>query len=358
MEPEQTDVDRVHAMLSQSGGVGRASVRIFKIDAGKSVFCESYQPADFQDGDFSMIRDAFGPGQYKIMLYGEHPDTGTFGILTRTEITLAENRINKVLAQQAPAVDSGLAAVLSQLAKGQETMLTALMEVKQAPPADPMANMTQMFSMMGLMREAMGLNNKPEKQSNIGELLGALRELRGAAKELVPDGGDKEPDSLLSLAPQMLELIKTSMANQNATPAAPANAAQIMRPLTIPESVSASPTIPTTAPAENDMNALEIVKLYAHLDTLIGLAKSDASPNLGAELIYEKLPDDLIDMLAEPSWFEALTQLRGGVAPYREWFTKARDLVTVMFQEDAAQDAAEIAAQSAAAPAIGQTNPA
>ena len=32
--PEQSEVDRVHAMLTQAGGVGRASVRIFKMENG------------------------------------------------------------------------------------------------------------------------------------------------------------------------------------------------------------------------------------------------------------------------------------------------------------------------------------
>ena len=298
-----------------------------------------------------MIRDAFGPGTYKVMLYGEHPSSGTFGIMTRTEITLAENRSTQNKQAQSGGVDSGLSAVLAQLARGQETMLAALMEVKQAPAADPMAAMKDTFSMMALMREAMGINNQPQQKSSIAEIMEAVREMRVVAKELSPEGADAEP-TLLGLAPQVLELIKTGMEKQNAA----TETAQVVRPVQVPQSLqnASTPTPDTTntptQPTEEDMRLSAIAHLYKLLDDLVAMAAANAPPDAGGELIYEHIPDEILEVMKTPEWFTSLCALRGTVQPHKEWFTKARDAALLIFSEEAAQDAADSTGDTDAKP--------
>ena len=336
--PEQTDVDRVASMLQIAGGVGRASVKVYKLENGKAVFCDSYQPQEFEDGDFKMIRDAFGAGSFRIMLYGLNPESGNFGILSRTDVTLAENRTPQrpafdAYAPQSSQVPNGLAAALESLASGQKAMLDALVQARQAPPRDTMAEMAQMLTLMTTMREAMGLNQRPEKQSTIGEIVAAMREMREAATELIPNA-KSDDDSLSGMLPQVLGLIQSGMQNNQAQPAqiAPTALPQIAIPQSL-QSAQPAPQHQAQPTAEStDVNALEIIKLRANLKAIISMAKEGADPQKGADLIYEKLPDDMIELLALPEWFTALCALEDAAKPYQEWLTKARDLALAMFE--------------------------
>ena len=340
--PEQTDVDRVTALLQMAGSAGRASVKVYKTDNGKSVFCDSYQPQEFEDGDFKMLRDAFGAGSFKIMLYGVHPETGNFGLITRTEVTIAESRTAQRPQDgtQAGAMPAGLAQVLQSLAEGQRATLDALVSMKQTPQADPMAQMSQMLGMMAAMREAMGLNAGPAKQSPISEIVAAMREMREASAELMPK--EKDDDSLSSMLPQVLGLIQTGMQTQ----AQPQQAAHVLPAVTLPQTLQSAPQVNNPAPQaqtqEDQMKFLELVKLRENLAALVSMAKENKPHTDGAALIYEKLPDDMIELLFAANWFEGLCIVSSEVKPYQEWLTQARALVLPMFDDASAEP--EIAA--------------
>lgn len=323
-EPEQTDVDRVAEMMRAAGNVGRAVVKVYKIDSGASVFCDEYSPAEFEDGGYSMLRAAFGAGKFKIMLYGEHPQTARFGILAREQVTIAENRAP---ANHITQPDNGMTQILAGIAKGQEQMLQALIEVKQAPPVDPMAQMTQMLSMMTMMRTAMGLDGQSGQKSTIGEIVAAVRELREVAGEITP-GAREDGDSLTAMLPQVLDVIKTGMAAQRPAPTA---IPQITLPQSL-QSASSAAESQSTPEGQDDMNPMAILKLRGYMSQLIDMAVKGESPDAGAALIFEKLPDDFIELMALPNWFDALKLVSNGVEPHQVWLTEARDKALAMFE--------------------------
>lgn len=330
-EPEQTDVDRVAALLEMAGGVGRASVKVYRMDNGKAVFCESYQPSEFEDGDFSMIRENFGAGAFRVMLYGLHPATGNFGRIRIIDVTIAEKR--GVVASNPAQVDNGMAQILKGIADGQAAMLAALIESKNVPQRDPLEEMGKMFAFMATAREAMGMNVPAPAKSSIAEMMEAIRDMRSVAAELAPGGSDAEP-SLTSMLPQVLDVIKTGL-DQRAAPqgAIP----QVVTPASLQNAQSA-PQETSNLQGENVFNPMLFLQLRGYFKALIEMASTGKSTDEGAAYVAEHLPDDLVEMMELPNWFDLLKAVDAAVAPHEVWVTEARNKVIAMLDDVAPVD--------------------
>ena len=199
-----------------------------------------------------------------------------------------------------------------------------------------------MMSMMTMMREAMGLNQpQGREKSSIGEIVSAIRELRGAADEIAPPQ-DKEPDGLMSVLPKMLELVSKGQQSQQEA----AQAAHFP-PVQLPASFQApAQPEPQQAPQpqeqpatqeESDMKMFTMIKLKSYLKSLIDLAVKKSTVEKGAEFVYEKIPDDLIEIMALDNWFDLLTFVAPDVKDHREWLQQVRDKALAMFEEAEAE---------------------
>lgn len=337
-EIEETATDRVSAMLAQAQGADRAEVNVYRIDKGQREYCRKFRPDEFEDGSFDLLRTLFGPGEYELRLYATDPVTRKFCVRNLTRIKIAESR-------DAPRAElpSGLSQVLSTIAQGQERMLTALVEMKQAPQKDPMAEMTRMLGMMTAMREAMGLNQtQGREKSSIGEIVSAIRELRGAAEELTPQT-EKEPDSLIGMLPKVLELVKSGQQAQQGTDIGiggmmPQAAAEpVLSPVTIPQSIAYPPIQPVqpAQPVEGDstVRISTAFKLRAYLKALVDMAVAKDPVSKAAQFVAEKLPDDLLDMMELPAWFEMLASVAPEVRSHREYITAVRDAALTLLDD-------------------------
>jgi hypothetical protein len=337
-EPEQSDVDRVSEMLSTSVGFARSSLKVFKVENGIQSFCDSYDPQQFEDGDFSMIRADYGAGRYKMMLYGADPVTNKFSLRRRVEVTISEKKSD---GKNAAPIDSGMTQLLTSIAQGQEKMLNALVEMKQAPQRDPMDELTKMMALMTTMREAMGLNAPQQSQkSSISEIVTAVRELREVSSEISPDkGGDGDLSAML---PQVLSIIQSGM-EKNSQPAPPG----FMAPLAIPQSLQGVANQPQSVanPQQNEnvanpqqsegenMNFTTMLALRGYLATLTQMAVDNKPFADGAMLVYEKLPDELVELMAHDNWFYLLAMVAPDVKKYPDWMKLARDAALSMFDE-------------------------
>lgn len=329
---EETATDRVSAMLAQASGYDRAEVNVYRMVNGAREYCRKFRPDEFEDGSFDMLREMFGPGEYELRLYSTDPVTRKFSVRNLTRI-----KISDVKTPARAELPSGLSQVLSTIAQGQERMLTALVEMKQAPQKDPMEEMTRMLGMMTAMREAMGLNQtQAREKSSIGEIVAAIRELRGAAEELTPQK-DEEPESLIGMLPKVLELVKTGQQAQQGADMSmggmmpQGDPGAVLSPVTIPLSM-----IPTPANASTEDEPVKITtafKLRAYLKALIDMAKANDPVPKAAQFVYEKLPDDLLDMMELPAWFEMLASVAPEVRDHREYITKVRDAAMALLNE-------------------------
>ncbi len=74
-EQPQESVDRIATLLDIAGNDAGTTLRVFKIQGGESQFCKTYSPHEFENGNFDMLRDHWGPGKFRLMLYGNYNGT-------------------------------------------------------------------------------------------------------------------------------------------------------------------------------------------------------------------------------------------------------------------------------------------
>lgn len=319
---EETGVDRISAML---GGVledDRAYVKVQRvIGPNKYGHCDDYSVADYEQGGLKMIRETWGPGEYDIRLYGVNRESGRFGVLKSARVSVLAMRDEPI----APAKqNTELAQVLQTIAQGQQQMLAALTE--KPAPVDPMLQMTQMLTLMATMKDALGLGQQQnQSQSQLKDIVAAMREMKEVSAEFAPKESESEP-SLMGMLPNMLELIKTQIGQQREPiqqipnePIQPAVAIQQAEPI-------------SPQPQENGDEQMSVIALLGQLKRLVTMASTNIDYKLGAELIYEKLPDDFIELMASEEWWSLLSQVNADVVPHKEWLTKARDAAIAMFE--------------------------
>lgn len=316
---EETATDRVASILRRAHDSGGGQLRVYKIDKGSLVWCETYTPEQFEAGDLPMLRDTFGPGDYELRLYGPHPVTSKYGVIAKTRVVIAQ------ALKAAPDMrrDDGLAQVLATIAEGQRAMLQALTE--RPAQKDPTEEMSKMLGLMAMMRQAMGIDAQPRSQ--ITEIVSAIRELREASEEINPE--KEAPDSLLGALPGVLDLVKAGMNQQQP------QAQQALPMVALPPSMAEAPSpnpypqpAPEAQPDEEQQavfNPLIVIQLKAYLKTLLSMAKKNAPVSQGADLVYEKMPDELVELMALDNWFDLLETVAPDVKAHQAWLTQVRD---------------------------------
>ena len=319
---EETATDRVATLLQQAAGQERAELNVYRIVNGSREYCAKYLPEEFEEGTFELLRKNFGSGEYELRLYATHPESRKFVVRSSTRVKIAQSQNSSEPA----ALPNGLSQVLATIATGQQQMLNALVEMKQTPQKDPMEEMTKMLSMMTMMREAMGITNHRQEKSSIGEIVSAIKELKGAANELVPAEKEKEPDSLMAMLPKVLEMV--SAGQQAQTQAIPMQIPSVQMPQSFEQQVQQN-----EPQMENDVNLMTMVKLKSYLTSLTNLAEKNESIEVGAKFVYDNLPDDLIEIMELPNWFELLSGVAPAVKKHEEWLKKVRDSALKLFDE-------------------------
>jgi len=348
-EIEETATDRVASMLAGINGLERSELKVYKLNQGSLEYCQGFKPEQFEEGNFDLLRDRFGHGEFELRLYATHPQTRKFGIRSKLRVKMSE--VNK--AAVSDTLPSGLAQVLGTIAQGQERMLDALVQMKQTPQKDPMEEMTKMLGMMSMMRQAMGMDNQSRAGSSISEIVGAIRELRSAADEVAPQR--EEPETMMAMLPKVLDIVSAGMNKGQAQPQHEPE--QHFEPVQLPPSFAQAQPQPQPQPQpqlepqpqpnptnEDDMaNPLVIIKLKAYLKTLTDMAVALTPVDKAADFVYDKLPDDLIEIMLLDNWFELLSGFAPAVKPHEAWLRQVRDAAMAMFEiEDEDESAPEL----------------
>ena len=330
-EADETAADRVATLLRRAADEGAEQLRVYRKRQGHLDWCETYTPEQFEEGDLPMLRDTFGPGDYELRLYGRHPKTNKYGVVARTNVTIAQ----ALRTAPDPRRDDGLTQVLATIADGQRQMLQALTE--RPAPKDPTEEMSKMLGLMAMMRQAMGLDSQPRSQ--ITEIVSAIRELREASDEINPE--KEAPESLLGALPKVLEVVQAGMAQQQAQP-------QPMPLVELPPSMNVPiPPQPQPQPhpenqpqGENEVfNPLVILQLKAYLRTLLKMAQENKSIDVGAQFVYDKMPDEIVELMGLDSWLELLIEVAPESKKHEAWLTQVRDKALTLF--DHVDDAGE-----------------
>lgn len=331
---DETAVDRLAVLLSSAAAADRASLKIYKLIDGKLSFCASYSPEQFEDGDFSLVRDNYGGGEFELRLYGVHPGSGKFAVMRKLRMNIAEPLKNAPMLQSTNNNQNDTALMFQNMMQFQVEQNRAVIESIQAlaqkPQVDPMQQMRDQLGLMSLMREAMGLNNQTQQKSSIGEIVDAIKELQGAASIVTGKAEEPEDDTMKMLG-SITELVKAGM-----TAPKPPQIPQQFAPVQIPQTLQQNPIEQNPQPqpeGNEEMNPLAAISLKINFNKLVTMAKENKPPENGAELIYEKMPDEIVDIMETSEWFEVLTQFAPEVAAHKDWFTKARDLALTLLNE-------------------------
>lgn len=347
-EPD-TALDRLAAAIEAHGNDAKAVVKIYRVGKDQALtWCEDLQPEAFERTGYAGIREKWGAGTFRVRLMGTvNGKAGKpgFGIRAQELIDIAQDMsAAPIAAAAAPAAPAGLEAVLASIAETQRTLLETI--TKQQP--NPMGQMLQMMTLAKAMREAFG----PGESAKPASVLEVLKEMR-ALKEL---GGDllgatpaEQPDMLTAALPQLLELVKEAGRVKGSQPPAPGLPVPAVA---MPASIADAQPGVSTVPDVNDPQQL-LAMLTKNLNALVALASTDQDPEVGATIVYENLPDELLETLrSDASWFDQLSAMAPQVAPHRAWLEEVRTIVLAWMAEDEAGDAGQVApgGQADAAP--------
>jgi len=352
-EIEETATDRVASMLAGINSLDRAELKVYKINQGSLEYCQGFKPEQFEEGNFDLLRDRFGHGEFELRLYATHPQTRKFGIRSKLRVKMSE--VNK--AAMNDGLPSGIAQVLGAIANGQSQMLEALVQMKQQPQKDPMEEMTKMLSMMTMMRQAMGMDGQQRSGSSIGEIVEAIRELRSAADEVSPQR--EEPETMMAMLPKVLDIVSAGMGKGQAQaqpepeafhpvdlPPAFAQAPQQVQAQPQSEPQPAYQPNPEPEPTQSQPQSEEqmqfgkyLFKLRAYLSALVDMATKVVPVEKTAEFVVDKLPDELLEIMELPNWFEQLAAVAPEVKNHEAYLRQVRDLALSMLEfEDEGED--------------------
>ena len=326
---EETATDRIAVLLQAAQSDARAEVKVYRISQGKLQYCRGYDPAEFEEGNLDMLRERYGPGEYEIRLYATDPATNKFVIRNKARVDIAaeQPRLGAVEPQ------SGLGQVLTTIAEGQRAMLEAL--TRQAPQRDAAEEMTKMLGMMKLMREAMGMDAAPAQRSTIGEIVTAIKELKGAAREIIPDERDEDADPL-AMAGKIISMVQASQQPQTMpTVALPPTLEVAPEPQPQPNPIEG---IPQFENPEDEVNFLSMLTLKAHLKSLVAFAVKNAPIEKAAAYVFERLPDDLLEIMETDDWFTLLAQVAPETKDHKDYLEKVRAAALKLFEAEAQHD--------------------
>lgn len=333
MEPEpeaETAVDRVATLLADVAGGERAEVNVYRIEPDSMEFCCKLMPDEFEAGGLDLIRRRFGPGEYEIRLYATQPGSKRFAVRGKTRVKIAQDRgAPEAAAAPGHMAPDATVRMLEAIAAGQQQIAQLLADGRA--PVDPMESMRGTLEMMTLFRNAMG----DRQQSPIGEIVAAVRELRGAAEELQPARKEAEEDRTMAIFNGVMPVIQEAMKQRGGAPA-PAFA-----PVALPPARPAPAPGPAAAAPVAEVEPPEVRELRSYVALLVSLAsvrKPATTIEAGADLVYEKMPDEAIAVLRGDQWFEMLTAIAPETAPHKAWLDKVRIKALAMIDEDAKQD--------------------
>lgn len=340
-EEEDTPESRMFALMQQAQQMGGVTLRLYRMERGnKLAWLEDYSAAEWEEGGEAMVRDTFGAGDYEVRFWQKGVRSP---LKAKFSFHIAGPRGGHVPAP-APVTDPNLTQLLSSVAENQRAMLQALTE--RPAPADPTVEMQKMLALMVTMRQALGIENQPKSQ--IGEIVTAIRELREASEEIAPQK-DTE-DGLMGQLPRVLDLIQSQQSVAQPQPEqvlAPvhlpvsmfedrqrARAAAVEQVVQPPKIENPSPKV-TPQPEEQPVfNPLILLNLRGYLKTLIANAVKGVSVEKSAQLVYDKLPDEIVDLMALDNWWDLLVEVDAHVEPHKAYLTKVRDTALAKFEVD------------------------
>lgn len=322
---EETAADRVAAMFERVRGAERAIVKVKKYKEDKSlVLCDELSPEQFEQIGYLGVRKRFGAGKYRIELYASNPKTGRFSLYGVDETELMPlPREEQITGTSDPVL---------------QKVLERLERIETTPRVDPFTQMTQMLGMMKLFREAMGTERQNDPMRNMRELIDMVSGIKTLREEIEPPA---PPDtSLAGLGMEAMKMIGQAMAQRNG--AAPDS---LMPHVAVPPSLAMTATQAPTNPLQPNGHAAmtteqnpqsndELIAMNDAIAALNTMARFGTEAEFAASMIYQQAPDEVMELLQLPDWFERICQLAPTCKPFEAWYRKTHAEVLRILAEE------------------------
>lgn len=312
-----------------SDGIEYAKMTVYRVPTNERGQPERKQMSfcfecGLQDYSFSQlcgrIQSEYGGGVYRLQVRDEN------GRLVK----------NKGISVEAPKGDekrgNNVGEIVDSITRVQrETQMMlrqAMQPANNAPPVDPIKQMTEMMAAVGAMMGAIGL--RPEPPPPPKTLLEQMQEF-AMIKELM--GGDNGNDNgLYSMLTETIRAFGPPLAaaisagqNQGAL-----DSRGVMVNKSLPQ--------PEAQPSKEDLEKMEYDKqMKQQIGVLLLNARAGADTKKFAQLIVDNTPDDKLDALDEwlraDDFLEKLIAADPKVKDFRNWFIALRDQVIKLLDE-------------------------
>jgi len=324
-DDEESAVDSVTRFLRGGAvGGGRADVKVYRKRPDGLGYCTQYTPDEFLEGGHNMIREQWGAGKYKVILYATNPEGRNYARRASQEIVIEESK--------APAKTGDENGAVTRLLERMDSRLAAL----ETNRPDPSAQIMQTLAMMKAMREAMGVSNAPAAPAvdPMMQLASTFKMMKMLREEIEP--AQTPDDPLLAIAPKAMDLLSAALSQNNQQGALPQIAAAPMPTMQqLPQPVPA----PATAQSEDDEMQIKFALWW-----LKSQAAKNADATEVAEKIYDESPDDVLAIIESDEWWPALLNLDASLAAHETYLKTVREKLLAIIAEESADDPERIGA--------------
>lgn len=329
--PAYEDDDPLSRIRAEIAALGDTTfkVKIYRITGGEREYLEDTTFAEWEENGMPELQRKYGAGRYSLMVYGPA------GLIGRPTFRVGAP-INQPaqLPAPAPSVPNELQSAIAAMVAMQRETMEALRDMRAAPvapPPDPLQRLREMQEMATIMR---ALNPPPpppppapDPMAMLNQVMGLVRGVKEMTSEIEPEPPADNPMALLGKGIDVIGKIVTANAGANGAGAA-------VPGVTLPQSfndsatgdVSPGPELEPLSDPETDtmLNPMQLLILRGHLLQLIQMQAAGDSTEKAAEFLLSKLPDDFIEYLRLPTWFEILAQFAPAVSAHRQWLTDVR----------------------------------
>ena len=133
----------------------------------------------------------------------------------------------------------------------------------------------------------------------------------------------------MTMLPKVLDMVSKTQDSQLA-----ANTQmQPMPQVQLPSDFQQQQVQPTINQDEEDMKAMAFLKLNGYVKTLVDMAQKGETIENVARFVYDKIPDDLIDIMGLDNWFDLFKAVAPIVVPHEDWLKQVRNAAMKLFDE-------------------------
>lgn len=308
---QETELNRILSEVGQGDEAGKVIIYRINKETRKQEWVARYTSSEFTALGLPGLAKRFGAGEYILYIY---PPSGR--LTARRVVTIAEDNQRE---QAAGAPLAGMESLVSAMKDG-FLQLGAMIAQQSKGPTEK-----EILDRMLLYKQLFGGG---QQQNNGDRTFEQMRAAIDFVKDLRPSKADEGfSGTLLKFIEKFSPTINKAIEAAQQQAAAPS--------VQLPAQPVAQPQ-PQQPQFEGDNAVMfQNAMMKAYLDLLVGSAAQEADPYTYANVILDKVPDELLDQwLAKNDLIGELAKFDSRVNQFRNWFTRLQSAVIELRQQE------------------------